>query len=88
MDHVEAHAKGGSSAIENLATICAKCNARKGSLSADDHMKRNPLRKVKGKHGEPLHWDGLSRLFLLLFDENSTEATATEKAWARALRQG
>ena len=87
MNPGEAHAKGGSSAVENLATICAKCNARKGSLSADDHLKRNPLRKVKGTNGEPVHWDGLSRLFLVLFDEKSTDATASEKEWARALRK-
>jgi hypothetical protein len=87
VDHVEAHSKGGSSDIRNLATICAKCNARKGSLAADAHLKRHPLKKVKGKHGEPVDWDGLATVFVLLVDENPTVATPTEKLWAAALKQ-
>jgi 5-methylcytosine-specific restriction endonuclease McrA len=84
VDHVMAHAKGGSSDIENLATICAKCNARKSDLSVEDHLRRYPLRKVKGKYGEPTNWDGLSSVFLALIDG---EATLTDKQWAQALRR-
>ena len=45
VDHVEAHALGGSSLIDNLATICAKCNARKSTLTGEEHLKRNPVKK-------------------------------------------
>jgi 5-methylcytosine-specific restriction endonuclease McrA len=85
VDHVEAHALGGSSEIDNLATICAKCNGRKGKLTADEHLKRHPVKKVKGKYGEPTHWDGFASLFVLLVNENPKLATASERAWSRVL---
>jgi 5-methylcytosine-specific restriction endonuclease McrA len=85
VDHVEAHALGGSSEINNLATICAKCNARKGNLAAEEHLRRNPMKKVKGKHGEPLHWDGLASLFMLLAGKHSDTITLTDKQWLAAL---
>ena len=86
VDHVEAHASGGSSEIDNLASICAKCNVRKGSRTAGDHLRRNPLKRVKGKHGEPTYWDGLSSVFLVLLDADPVTATGAEKQWAAALR--
>jgi 5-methylcytosine-specific restriction endonuclease McrA len=86
VDHVEAHSRGGSSQIDNLATICAKCNARKGALPVSEHLKRNPSKKVKGMYGEPVHWDGLSTLFLALASENPSAATVTEKQWIAALK--
>jgi hypothetical protein len=85
VDHIEAYAKGGSNEPENLATICAKCNVQKGKLTAQEHLKRHPLKKVKGKHGEPAHWDGLASLFVLLVNENPKLASASERAWAQAL---
>lgn len=86
IDHVEAHSKGGSSQIENLATICARCNARKGARTADDHLKRYPPKKVKSKHGEPAHWDGLSTLFVALASENAGALSTTDRSWITALR--
>jgi 5-methylcytosine-specific restriction endonuclease McrA len=87
VDHVQAHATGGSSDIENLATICAKCNARKGSLAVADHLRRHPLKPVRGKYGEPVAWDGMSSVFLVLVEMETFAATATEKQWALALRR-
>jgi len=87
VDHVEAHAKGGSSHIANLATICARCNGRKSTFSVQEHLQRYPQKKIKAKHGEPTAWDGLSSLFLVLVDENPKVATATERQWAAALKQ-
>jgi 5-methylcytosine-specific restriction endonuclease McrA len=85
VDHVEAHARGGPSEIGNLATICGKCNVRKGTLTPQEHLSRHPVKKVKGKYGEPAHWDGLASLLVLLVEENPKVATASERAWARAL---
>lgn len=87
VDHVHPHAHGGTNDLENLATICAKCNARKGSLSAEEHLRRYECVPVKGKHGEPRHWDGLASVFVVLLDANPSLATASEKAWAEALKQ-
>jgi 5-methylcytosine-specific restriction endonuclease McrA len=86
VDHVEAHSRGGKHEISNFATICAKCNVKKGARAADEHLKRNPPHKVKGKHGEPMHWDGLARVFLLLVTEHQKTATASDKQWAAALK--
>jgi 5-methylcytosine-specific restriction endonuclease McrA len=68
IDHVTAHSGGGKPEESNLVTSCHKCNLRKGNLTADDFMKRAPRRLVKGRYGEPQHWDGLSTLFVLLGD--------------------
>ena len=87
VDHIDAHALGGSSETDNLATICAKCNVRKGKLTAAEYLRRNPVKKVRGKHGEPTAWDGLSALFVMLVDDNQRVATATEKQWAAALKR-
>ena len=40
IDHVEAFAKGGSHGIENFAAICARCNARKNTLSRQVDLPR------------------------------------------------
>ena len=41
---------------------------------------------VKGKYGEPEHWDGLSTLFLILIERNRRMASPSERDWLRALR--
>jgi hypothetical protein len=88
IDHVEAHSGGGSSAISNLATACNKCNGRKSASSAEAFSKRRPRIPVKGKYGDPLEWDGLSSLFVVLIAKNPGIATATERGWLRALITG
>ncbi len=85
IDHVEAHSGGGSSAISNLATACNKCNGRKSASSAEDFSKRRPRIPVKGKYGDPLDWDGLSNLFMVLAAKSPGASTATERAWLSAL---
>ena len=86
VDHVEAHHGGGPSVIANLATACNKCNARKSDFRADKFTERHPRIPVKGKYGDPMDWDGLSNLFVLLVSNHPEAATATERAWLRALK--
>ena len=88
IDHVEAHSGGGSSAISNLATACNKCNGRKSDSSAEAFSKRRPRIPVKGKYGDPLDWDGLSNLFMVLVVKGPSAATSAERAWLRALKSG
>lgn len=84
IDHVEALSKGGEHGQANFVTACNKCNARKNSRRADDYAREKPGKPVKGKYGEPGHWDGLSSLFLVLAD-NTVTLTASERAWKVAL---
>jgi 5-methylcytosine-specific restriction endonuclease McrA len=85
LDHIEAFSTGGHDASENLGTACNKCNAKKSANSVADHQKRHPPVPVKGKYGEPLHWDGLSTLFVLLAHRDPDGLTATEMEWLTAL---
>ena len=85
VDHVEAHARGGSIDFENLATLCSKCNMRKGSLEVVEHLRRNPPRKIKAKYGEPTGWDGLSGVFVALANDHRMAFTPTDQPWLRAL---
>ncbi len=84
IDHVEAFAAGGASAEANLVTACNKCNARKNSRTSADYQRERPGRPVKGRYGEPQHWDGLASLFLVLAAGEPT-LPAAERAWRRAL---
>jgi hypothetical protein len=72
--------------MENLATICGKCNVRKNARTVNEHLQRYPLRKVRAKYGEPIHWDGLSHVFLVLASSDPL-ATQSDWQWLRALRQ-
>jgi hypothetical protein len=66
IDHVEAHSTGGLDSEDNLATSCNKCNAQKSDAARVKWDKRPKRKPVKGKYGEPQHWDGLSRVFVIL----------------------
>jgi 5-methylcytosine-specific restriction endonuclease McrA len=79
IDHLEAHSRGGPDRLANLVTACNKCNARKS-----DGQPRELRRPIKGKYGEPEHWDGLSTLFVILVDEK--KASPTERDWLKHLR--
>jgi 5-methylcytosine-specific restriction endonuclease McrA len=70
IDHVEAHSRGGAHDAENFAVACNKCNVRKSAGEKMGYLRENPPRRVKGKYGEPKHWDGLSSLFVVLAREN------------------
>jgi hypothetical protein len=85
VDHVKAFATGGEDADGNFATACCKCNARKSSRAVEAYLSKNPGKPVRGKFGEPHHWDGLVSLFLVLAAREQA-LTSTEKAWERALR--
>ena len=43
--------------------------------------------KVKGKHGEPVHWDGLASAFVALARDRINSLSATERKWLAALEQ-
>jgi len=61
------------------------CSARSRSTPTSQHLKHHPPHKVKGKHGEPRHWDGLAKLFVALVEENP-HPTSVERAWLAALK--
>lgn len=84
IDHIDAFSTGGPSDKDNLATACNKCNARKGAVARSAWDARRKERPVKGKHGEPQHWDGLSTFFVLL-TKDINSLTLTEKQWRDAL---
>lgn len=83
IDHVEAFAAGGASAEAKLVTACNKCNARKNARAAGDYQNERPGRPVKGRYGEPRHWDGLASLFLVLAADD--RALPPGEKWQRAL---
>lgn len=85
IDHVEAHSIGGLDTEDNLATACNKCNAHKSNASATKFRERSLRKPVKGKYGEPQHWDGLSGVFLILAQRDQVGLTASDKAWLREL---
>jgi len=85
IDHVEAFSTGGSSEIENLVTACNKCNARKSSAGSSKWDERRPRKFVKGKYGEPIYWDGLSNLFVMLASKDLDNLSSLESEWYKAL---
>jgi 5-methylcytosine-specific restriction endonuclease McrA len=84
VDHVEAFSKGGAHDEANFVTACNKCNARKNNVIAEDFKRAVPSRAVKGKYGEPAHWDGFSTLFVLLA-RDSADLPTSERRWLAAL---
>jgi hypothetical protein len=86
IDHVEAFAKGGVHGEGNFVVSCNKCNTRKNDQKAADYERRNPPKPVRGKYGEPQHWDGLASLFLVLAAQGA-ELGPSESRWERAIRR-
>jgi hypothetical protein len=86
IDHIEAFARGGLHDEPNFVTSCNKCNVRKNSAEVSEFEKRSPRIPVKGKYGEPSHWDGMTTLFVLLASQRLAELSASELAWLKALR--
>jgi 5-methylcytosine-specific restriction endonuclease McrA len=86
IDHVQAHRGGGSDEESNLVTICHKCNLRKRDLHATEFTRRFPRRLIKGKHGEPEHWDGLSAIFVILLERFPSVGSAADRDWLKYLK--
>ena len=86
IDHVNASSTGGQNTANNLTTACNKCNGRKSAASLERWEERPRHKPVKGKYGEPQHWDGLSTLFVVLAQRYPVGLTASERAWLEVLR--
>lgn len=84
-DQVHAFSTGGAHDPSHFALACARCNQRKGDLTTAAFIRRYPRPVVKGQHGEPTSWDGLSSGFLAFGHAAPDELTATERKWVQAL---
>jgi 5-methylcytosine-specific restriction endonuclease McrA len=87
VDHVEAFSRGGSHNTSNFRAVCARCNARKSARDTKSYLDIARPWKVKGKHGEPTTWDGLSSVFVLLASQAPESLSPSERAWLKGLRQ-
>ncbi|HLF71785.1 MAG TPA: HNH endonuclease [Dehalococcoidia bacterium] len=87
IDHVEAFSAGGLGVEENLFTACNKCNGHKSAATVGKWNERSKPKPVKGKYGEPQHWDGFSALFVLLARRAPETLTMSEKGWLKALER-
>lgn len=85
IDHVEAFSAGGAHNEKNFATACNKCNGQKSATPIAEWNKRFQRKPIKGKYGEPQHWDGLSALFLILAQRDRSGLTASERDWLKVL---
>ena len=87
VDHVDAFSKGGAHAKENFVASCNKCNSLKSAETPEALAAKRRLRKVRGKYGEPQHWDGLTTVFVLLAAEHPQWLTVSERKWLKALTE-
>jgi hypothetical protein len=85
IDHIEMFSTGGLDVAENLATACNSCNMMRNSCDLKKWLLERPIKRIKGKYGEPETWDGFSSLFLHL--AKRYELTQSEKEWQKALQQ-
>jgi hypothetical protein len=51
----------------------------------DDWNKRPQHKPIKGKYGQPQHWDGFSSLFVILARRDPVGLTVSEKGWLKVL---
>jgi len=86
IDHVEVRTPKDDER-DNLTTACHKCNTRKGKAAKAVFAKKWPYIPVKGKYGEPVNWDGLSTLFVVLVEQSPKTATKEELDWLKALKK-
>jgi hypothetical protein len=84
VDHVEAFSRGGAHDEANFVTACNKCNARKNNRVVEEFQRAISPRPVKGRYGEPTHWEGFSTIFLVLARDRR-DLSASERAWFAAL---
>ena len=81
VDHVDPYSRGGKHDESNFATACNKCNTRK-----NDGASKEPRRVIRSRGGEPLHWDGLTTLFVLLAEQAGDGLPRSEGEWLQALK--
>jgi len=87
LDHVDAFSTGGPCSEENLRTACWKCNVRKSSKATTEWDQREKRKPIKGKYGEPQHWDGFASVFVMLAERHFAKLTVDERAaWLKALK--
>jgi 5-methylcytosine-specific restriction endonuclease McrA len=84
IDHVQAHSGGGKAETDNLVTACCKCNYRKSDAKREEFQAKLRRHHVMGKYGEPVHWDGLSTLFVILA-KHAPKIAGSEREWLRWL---
>lgn len=87
LDHVKAYVAGGRCDPGNLVTSCSKCNGHKSAAPLEVWRERPKPSPVKGKYGEPQHWDGLTALFVVLAERNMKNLTPVERDWLRAIKK-
>jgi hypothetical protein len=87
IDHVVPYSKKGAHDDSNFVTACSKCNAKKGDRSATAHAQRHPFKPVRGKYGEPRHWDGLASYFFVAGRADPKALTFHERKWLTALEE-
>jgi len=87
VDHVEAYSRGGAHDASNFATACARCNARKSARSKEEYLESATPWAVRGKRGEPQHWDGLAAVFVALARQSKDDLTVAERDWLTALEE-
>ena len=85
LDHADPHSSGGPTDAKNLLTACNKCNGRKNNTPRKVFEALPKPKPIKGKYGEPLHWDGLSILFTVLAQRDQSDLTTSERQWLKAL---
>ena len=85
IDHTHAFSRGGADSAENLITACNRCNGRKSAAPVEKWEQRPKPKPVKGRYGEPQHWDGLSTLFVMLARRDPQSLTLGEREWLKEL---
>jgi hypothetical protein len=85
IDHVKPFSGGGPGELDNLATACNKCNTRKNNSNPQEWARKNPIKPIKARHGEPTGWDGFASVFLHLACRYQDDLSQAEKEWRKIL---
>ena len=88
VDHIEAHATGGTSDKDNLTTACNRCNMLKSSASLRKWGGREVRQPVRSKYGRPEHWDGLSAVFVVFAEGDKDKLSPSDREWLKVLTGG
>jgi 5-methylcytosine-specific restriction endonuclease McrA len=85
IDHIHPHSLGGQETLDNLCTSCNKCNGNKNAAVVEIWDQRVGRKQIKGAYGHPVHWDGMTLIFIALAKKYSEQLSSDERAWLRAL---